>query len=147
MASRGESNSRVIDMYTRGPVIVMELPEQLNGTDGKTFLRDLKPLLEVDRPRVVLDCSQVQYIDSVGIDMLLHCMDETMKRDGDLKLAALSPSAAAILELMRVDRLFEVFETADEAARSFHAISTPESSATLPWYSASYQLPNLKSAS
>ena len=134
-------------MYTRGPVIVMELPEQLNGTDGKTFLRDLKPLLEVDRPRVVLDCSQVQYIDSVGIDMLLHCMDETMKRDGDLKLAALSPSAAAILELMRVDRLFEVFETADEAARSFHAIATPESSATLPWYSASYQLPKLKTAS
>lgn len=134
-------------MYTRGPVIVMELPEQLNGADGKAFLWDLQPLLEVDRPRVVLDCSQVQYIDSVGIDVLLHCMDEAMKRDGDLKLAALSPSSAAILELMRVDRLFEVFDTADEAARSFHAIATPESSASLPWYSAAYQLSNLKSAS
>jgi anti-sigma B factor antagonist len=134
-------------MYTRGPVIVMELPEKLNGAEGKAFLRDLQPLLEVDRPRMVLDCSQVQYIDSVGIEILLHCMDEAMKRDGDMKLAALSPSSAAILELMRVDRLFEVFETADEAARSFHAIATPESSANLPWYQAAYQMQNLKSAS
>jgi anti-sigma B factor antagonist len=134
-------------MHTRGPVIVMELPEQLNGADGKAFLQDLQPLLEVDRPRLVLDCSQVQCMDSAGIDVLLHCMDEAMKRDGDLKLAALSPSSAAILELMRVDRLFEVFETADEAARSFHAIATPESSTSLPWYSAAYQLSNLKSAS
>ncbi len=134
-------------MYTKGPVVVMELPEQLNGAEGNAFLHDLQPLLEGDRPRLVLDCSQVQYMDSVGIEMLLHCMDEAMKRDGDLKLAALSPSSAAILELMRVDRLFEVFETAEEAARSFHAIASPESSGSLPWYGASYQLPNLKSAS
>jgi anti-sigma B factor antagonist len=130
-------------MYTKGRVIVMELPEQLNGAEGKTFLRNLQPLFEVNRPCLVLDCSQLQYMDSVGIEMLLHCMDEAMKRDGDLKLAALSPSSAAILELMRVDRLFEVFETAEEAARSFHAIASPENSASLPWYAGSYQLPNL----
>jgi len=134
-------------MFTRGPVIVMELPERLNGAEGKAFMRDLEPLLEVDRPRLVLDCSQVQYMDSVGIEILLHCMDEAMKRDGDLKLAALSPSSAAILELMRVDRLFEVFDSAEEAARSFHAIATPESAASMPWYAGGYRLPNLKSAS
>jgi anti-sigma B factor antagonist len=92
----------------------MELPEKLNHAEGKAFLVELQPLLEVDRPRIVLDCSQMQNIDSAGIEILLHCMEETMKRDGDLKLAALSPASAAILELMRVDRLFEVFATADE---------------------------------
>jgi anti-sigma B factor antagonist len=134
-------------MYTRGPVIVMELPERLNGAEGKTFQRDLQPLIEVDRPRLVLDCSRVQYMDSVGIEMLLHCMDEVMKRDGDLKLAALSPSSAAILELMRVDRLFEVFESADEAARSFHAVATPDSSTNLPWYANPFEQADLRSAS
>jgi anti-sigma B factor antagonist len=134
-------------MATRSPVIVMELPEKLNGVEGKEFLRDLQPLIEVDRPRLVLDCSQIQYMDSVGIEMLLHCMDEAMKRDGDLKLAALSPSSAAILELMRVDRLFEIFETADDAVRSFHAVGSPEDSASLPWYAAPYPMQNLRSAS
>ena len=56
--------------------------------------------------------------------MLLHCLEEAMKRDGDLKLAAVSPASAIILELMRVDRVFEVFETPEEAARSFQAFGS-----------------------
>ncbi len=85
-------------------------------------------------------------MDSAGIEILLQCMHEAMKRDGDVKLASVSPASAAILELMRVDRLFEVFETADEAARSFQAIS--DGSPQLPpWYSAAYGLGGLKTAS
>jgi anti-sigma B factor antagonist len=137
----------VTDMYTRGPVIVMELPENLNDAEGSAFLAEMRPLLEIDRPRVVLDGSQVQNMDSAGIEILLHCMEEAMKRDGDLKLAALSPASAAILELMRVDRLFEVFETADAAARSFHAVASQEEPKSPPWYSVPYGLPDLKSAS
>ena len=113
-----------MECITAGPVIVIDLPEQLNQKEVNTFLHGLQPLLENDRPHLVLDCSKVQHIDSAGVDMLLHCLEEAMKRDGDLKLAAVSPASAAILELMRVDRLFEVFETPKEAARSFHAFGS-----------------------
>jgi anti-sigma B factor antagonist len=122
-------------MYTRSPVIVMEVPAELTHTEGKEFLRELLPLLEDDRPRVVLDCSRLQRIDSAGIEMLLQCMEEAMKRDGDVKLAAVSPATAAILELMRVDRVFEMFEATEAAAASFHPVPSPEVS-QLPWYSA-----------
>ena len=135
-------------MYTSGPVIVMQLPEQLNHAEVRTFLDDLQPLLESDRPRLVLDCSQVRHIDSAGIEMLLHCMDEAMKRDGDVKLAAVSPASAVILELMRVDRLFEVFDTTEEAVRSFHAFPSYAVPQTEPWYSGAYgTLGDLKVAS
>jgi anti-sigma B factor antagonist len=134
-------------MHTRGPVIVMELPENLNHAEGKAFMADMKPLLQGHRSRVVLDGSQVEHMDSAGIEMLLQCMDEAMKRDGDLKMAALSPAAAAILELMRVDRLFEVYESTDEAARSFQAVASVEEPQSLPWYSVPYGVADLKSAS
>ena len=134
-------------MSTRSPVIVMELPEALNHAEGEKFVSEIQPLLEVHRPRVVLDCSQVQQMDSAGIETLLYCMQEAMKRDGDLKLAAVSPAAATIMELMRVDRLFEVFETADQATRSFQNVAMPEDSQSLPWYSSGFGLANLKIAS
>jgi len=133
-------------MYTRGPVIVMELPETLNQAESKNFVDELQPLLDVPRPRIVLDCSQIQHMDSAGIDTLLYCMQEAMKRDGDLKLAAVTPAAATIMELMRVDRLFEVFETADQAARSFQAAAVPETAQDLPWYSSGLGLADLKIA-
>jgi anti-sigma B factor antagonist len=109
-------------MHASRPVIVMQVPERLYETEAEVFRNELKSLLEAERPRIVLDCSEVKDIDSKGVDMLLHSMDEAMKRDGDVKLAAVGPGSAVILELMKVDRLFEMFDTTDEAVRSFHAL-------------------------
>ena len=134
-------------MFSKSPVIVMEAPETLNHSEAQSFLAELQPLLDSDRPRIVLDCSQIQNMDSAGIEMLLTCMGEAMKRDGDVKLASLSPAAATILELMRVDRLFEIFPSSEEATRSFQTVVVPETEQTLPWYSAGYGLADLKSAS
>lgn len=117
-------------MHIRGPVVVMELPQQLNPRKAKTFLRELQPLLEADRPRLVLECSQIHNLDGAGVEMLLGCMQEAMKRDGDLKLAAVSPASGVFLELMRVDRLFEIFDSAEEAVQSFdefRSYAIPES--------------------
>jgi anti-sigma B factor antagonist len=134
-------------MYTHGPVIVMELPERLNQVEVKAFLNELEPLLEAERPSIVLDCSQVQHMDSAGVEMLLYCLEQAMKRDGDLKLAAVPPTSAVILELMRVDRLFEVFDTAEAAVRSFQTVASPPTVQNQPWYATPQGLADLKAAS
>jgi anti-anti-sigma regulatory factor len=77
------------------------------------------PLLRSDRPQLVFDFSAVRRMDAAGVDMLLQCMSEVMKYDGDLKLAALSPQAAVVLELTRADRLFEIYDSVSDAVRSF----------------------------
>jgi anti-anti-sigma factor len=101
-------------------VTVKQLPEKLSVKQGRGFLREIAACLTVDRPRVVLDCSKVRKLDSAGIQVLLRCLEETMKRNGDVKLAAIPPGAATILELTRVDRLFEAFDSIAEAVNSFH---------------------------
>jgi anti-sigma B factor antagonist len=121
-------------MLTSGPVIVMQVPEQLNAAEVRNFMQELGPLLESNRPRIVLDCSQVRSIESVGVEMLLHCLEEALKRDGDLKLAALSPQADVILELMRIARVFEAFRTSEEAVRSFTTVAADSLGQPTPWY-------------
>ncbi len=103
------------------PVVVKRVPDRLNLKLARTFLREVQPFITSDRPQIVFDCSQIRQMDAAGVDMLLQCMTEVMKRDGDLKLAALSPQAAAVLELTRTDRLFEIYETSADAVRSFTA--------------------------
>ena len=124
----------VKNMLTSGPVVVMQVPENLNAGGAKSFMDDLGPLLESNRPRIVLDCSQVRSIDSAGVEALLQCLEEALKRDGDLKLAALSPEAEVILELMRVARVFENFQSSEEAVRSFNALPVDAVSQDTPWY-------------
>ena len=109
-------------MYPSRPVIVMQAPASLNQSEAEKFFSEMKPLLEVERPRLVLDCSEIREMDSTGVETLLRCMEEAMKRDGDLKLAAVAPASAIVLEMMRADRLFEIFNSSEEAVRSFHAL-------------------------
>lgn len=122
-------------MLTSGPVVVMQVPEILNVKEVGNFMEELGPLLESNRPRIVLDCSQVRSMESAGVEMLLRCLEEVLKRDGDLKLASLSPEAEVILELMRVSRVFEAFQTCEDAVRSFNAIPADAVPQNTPWYS------------
>lgn len=106
-----ETNSR--------PVVVKRMPERLNARTAREFLRDVRPFLTTDRPQLVFDLAQVKQLDAAGVEMLLRCMSEAHKRDGDLKLAAVSPAAGVVLELTRTERLFEIYETSTDAVRSF----------------------------
>lgn len=101
------------------PVVVKRIPERLNARTAREFLRDVQPFLVTDRPQLVFDLSQVKQLDSAGVEMLLRCMSEAHKRDGDVKLAGLSPQAAVVLELTRTERLFEIYENSTDAVRSF----------------------------
>lgn len=91
----------------------------MNLKQARVFLKEVQPFLNSDRPQVVFDMSQVQHIDAAGVDVLLACMRDAVKRDGDLKLAALSEPAAVVLELTRAGRLFEIYETSTAAVKSF----------------------------
>jgi anti-sigma B factor antagonist len=106
-------------MENSRPVVVKRMPEKVNQREARKFLSDVQPFLNADRPQLVFDLSLVRQLDAAGVEMLLHCVSEVMKRDGDLKLASLSPQAAMVLELTRTDRLFEIYENSTEAARSF----------------------------
>src|SRR3954467_807288 len=106
-------------METSRPVVVKRMPSRVNQQQAREFLREVQPFLKSDRPQLVFDLSQVKQLDSAGVDVLLHCMTEAVRRDGDLKLAALSPESSIILEITRTGRLFEIYETSTDAARSF----------------------------
>jgi anti-sigma B factor antagonist len=107
-------------MTNSRPIVVKQLPDRVSVNETQQLFRELAPLFEGDRPCLVFDFSEVRQLDSAGIEMLLRCMEEAMKRNGDVKLAAVSPQVTVILELTRVDRLFEIFENPSDAVESFH---------------------------
>ena len=63
-------------------------------------------------------------MDLPTVKLLLDCLEIAMKRNGDIKLAAMHAQPKAMLELTGVDRLFEFFDTTADAARSFRRLSS-----------------------
>ena len=103
-----------------GAVAVKQLPETLTYKQGRIFFRELETSMTVDRPGIVLDCSKVHVIDGTAIHLMLCCLEEAMKRNGDVRLSALSAEAKGMLKLKGADRLFRIYNTNAEATSSFY---------------------------
>lgn len=113
------------------PVTVHQVPEQVTAAEARSFLHELERYVEMDRPRLVLDCSRLRRMDDAAIHLLLSCLEEAMKRKGDVKLAALRPGAEAMLSFSGAGRLFETFPSTADAVRSYRGRSL---SVQLPSY-------------
>lgn len=100
-------------------VTVHEVPERVTPAAERKFLQDLQNYVETERPRLVLDCSAVREMNNATIHLLLSSLEEAMKRNGDAKLAGITPEAKAALDSKGVSRLFETFATTAEAVQSF----------------------------
>ena len=61
--------------------------------------------------RVLVDLSQVTYIDSSGVASLIEAFQLARKRSVDFALADVSPAALRVLELARLDRVFTIHRT------------------------------------
>ena len=114
-------------------VVVKTLAARLDRKQVAAFRLGMQELLRLDQPRIVFDFCSVTLLDSAGIEFLLHCLSVIVRRDGELKLAALSPQAATVLEITRVGRFFEIFPTVEDAVRSFDAFLPNAPDFPEPW--------------
>ncbi len=103
-------------------VVVRQLSRRPSVFERREFSRDMLACLAADRPRVVLDCERAGRGGRWLIRCLLTWLEEALKRNGDLRLAAVSPEFTSLLQKARILHLFEVYETVDEAVESFTAI-------------------------
>ena len=105
--------------YRNRSIEVRKLPERIEGSRLAELYRDMETCINVDGPAVVLDCSLLRQVDKPATHFLLCCLEEAMKRNGDLRLAALAPHSRAEIGSMGLDCLFQIFESVDEAVESF----------------------------
>jgi anti-anti-sigma factor len=104
-------------------IAVKQMPETLNAKQSRIFLDEMESSVNVDRPRIVLDCSNLRHMDRSAVSVLLCCLEEAMKRNGDVKLAALTENAKAELSLIGLNRIFEVFASNADAVNSFRRLA------------------------
>ncbi len=102
-----------------GEVTVVRLAgAQLDASSVEEFKRDIAQVLE-EHAQVIFDLSQLGFVDSSGLGSLLFCLRQVQARGGDLKLCSISKSVRALFELVRMHRLFHIFDTQEEAVRAF----------------------------
>lgn len=84
------------------------------GGGSKRLGEDVRRRLEAGNTNVLLNFSDVKYLDSSGVGELIALADAVNRADGNLKLANLPPKVEEVLTLSGVLPMFEIYD--DERA-------------------------------
>jgi anti-sigma B factor antagonist len=103
-----------------GPVTILALSGRLVLDDGDALLRQrIDDLVSRGQVRIIADFTDLDYVDSAGIGLLIAKYLSVRRKGGDLKLLRLSLRAHHALEITHLLTVFETFETEEEAVKSF----------------------------
>jgi len=105
--------------------LLIRLPEHFSRVAARALTKELDHHLITDQPCVIVDLSRVKQIDSYGLNMLLGVMTKVARHDGSVQLGEISPEAAIMLELTRMDRIFDMFPRISEDA-TILSVATPQ---------------------
>jgi anti-sigma B factor antagonist len=98
--------------YDDGLLIVVNAA-RICAADAIQF-KDRMRELTIDAPdRVVLDMSQVTFVDSSGLGALIACMKQ-IAPERVLELAGLTPTVEKVFALSRLDTIFKIHASPDD---------------------------------
>ena len=101
-----------------GNIALVELAgKNLDATNADTFKQEIAPLLERSS-KAVFDMSQLEFIDSSGLGAIFSCFKNLKAAGGNLTFFGVSEPIQAFFELVRMNRIFGVFATRDEALKA-----------------------------
>jgi anti-sigma B factor antagonist len=84
-----------------------------NSPEVRTAL--LREVRDNRRPRVVLNLSEVRYMDSSGVASLVESLKASRDIGSRFILVGLSGPAREVLQLSRLVKVFEIYDTEGEA--------------------------------
>ena len=101
-------------------IAVLELNGRLVlGQECDTLRNHVKQLLASNKKKIVLNLRKVNYSDSVGLGCLAAAFTSIRNQDGELKLIEPSKRVQEVLDLTRLNTIFEVYATEEDALASF----------------------------
>jgi len=105
-------------------VAIVDFSGQITlGEGSATLRRMIREIVAMGHRKIILNLSDVDYIDSAGIGELVSAYTSVHNAHGDLKLMNLSRRLRDIIQITRLYTLFDVQTDEETALHSFKAAS------------------------
>ena len=109
----------VINSRNEGEVTVIRIDGNLIGGNTNQLSNELMKCITEKRVNILVNLADTAQMDSYSIGVLASTGIELSKLGGMLKFTELQPFIEDLFEMMRMNNLFETYETEAEGIRSF----------------------------
>lgn len=109
---------------SHGDVLVVSLAGRINHLNSSAFEAAMTPHIascKASGGRLLLDLSQLEYISSAGLRVLMMAAKKLLPGEGKMAVAAPQPVVREILEISRFNLVFPLYESVAVALAIFAA--------------------------
>src|SRR3989338_332611 len=110
MAVKTESKNGLMVCYIEGDVDINSSPDLKKIFDK---------LISKKTPKIVINLVKVPYVDSSGLATLVGILKDMRAYVGRMRLAHVSPKIKSLFEITKLDKLFEIMASEEEAISTF----------------------------
>ncbi|MEM6254330.1 MAG: STAS domain-containing protein [Cyanobacteria bacterium P01_D01_bin.156] len=96
-------------------VVIFSPQGRLDITTAWQFRLKLQECIEKVTPHIIVNLSQVNFIDSSGLTSLVAGMRDADKIQGSFKLCNVHPESKLVFEVTMMDSVFAIYESEEEA--------------------------------
>jgi len=107
-------------------VSLLALDGGLDHSNTDTFIDAMEHLIQESTPRVVLDLEHLTYVSSWGLAALVRVHHHFAVRGGRIAFANLHSAVATLLHVSRIERLFDLHGTVEEALKAVSVHEKPK---------------------
>jgi anti-sigma B factor antagonist len=105
---------------THGKVMVVVVREErLDAHNSDELKVEMNRLFESGTKDLLVDLKEVRFIDSSGLGVMVSGYKNAATRQGSIKLCSLQTQVKSMFELTRLHRVFDIYQTIDEALESY----------------------------
>jgi len=109
-----------IEVRQADDVMILDLKGRLTAGLGDQILRDaVDELLAEGRRRILLNLSEVSFLDSAGVGELVAGLKTARRFQAELKLLNVGERVYSTLDMARLLPTFEIYNDESEAVRSY----------------------------
>ena len=99
-------------------VVVVEAAGEIDLHRSAVFQEALLEPLNHRPRRMIVDMADVSYMDSSGVASLVKLLSRVRRDKVDLRLAGLTPRVRSVFEITRLDTVFDLYPSLQEALDS-----------------------------
>jgi anti-sigma B factor antagonist len=101
-------------------IVLVQITGRISlGRDCEDVEWTVDQLIRDNRTKVVFDLSELDYVDSMGVGILVMCSGKLTRAGGELRMASLQPRIAELIKITRLDQIFRLYPTAAVAIENF----------------------------
>ena len=103
-----------------GTVIIELKGKLVGGSLSDRMNRTLDNLLAQGKKNIVVDLSGITILNSSGMGILISGYSKVNNNGGALKLANITNKIQGLLSITKLNSIFEIYNSTDEAVKSFN---------------------------